>query len=147
MHVFSSCRFSEVAKLNGCCWYTIGGKIEARLLSSQTTYAAYFVFKRGEENYGFSSFLVKAYVVLPSKKKITKVVCLKPQKSGPKWRAPEGGLPQPRKDAWMEVQLGEFFNGQGDNGEVEIQLRVLEILNWKSGIIVNRIELRPKVGS
>lgn len=44
----------------------------------------------------------------------------------------------------MEIELGEFYNDEGDDGEVEMRLR--EISDWKSGLIVEGIEVRPKVG-
>ena len=44
----------------------------------------------------------------------------------------------------MEIELGEFFNDLGDDGEVEIQLNETQQGHWKTGLIVEGIELRPK---
>ncbi|EEF48347.1 putative F-box protein PP2-B12 [Ricinus communis] len=49
-----------------------------------------------------------------------------------------------RGDGWLEVELGEFFNRDG-NGE-ELEMSVLEVKGgkWKGGLIVQGIEIRPK---
>ncbi|KAL3507370.1 hypothetical protein ACH5RR_032752 [Cinchona calisaya] len=58
----------------------------------------------------------------------------------------DGRVPRQRNDGWMEIFLGEFFNNEGD-GEIEMQVSETKILNWKSGLIVEGIELRPKEDS
>lgn len=150
MHVFRPCRFSEVARLLQVCWFDIKGKIEARLLSPNITYVAYLVFKMmGQRNYGFDSLPVNASVRFVGEKgdkeedEITNIIFLKPQQSGPERSAARGLHPQKRMDDWMEIELGEFFNGR-DSGEVEMRLMEVERGNWKKGIIIEGIELRPK---
>ncbi|CAI9117835.1 OLC1v1019320C1 [Oldenlandia corymbosa var. corymbosa] len=54
-----------------------------------------------------------------------------------------GRVPQLRTDGWMELLLGEFFNDEG-NGDIEMKLSETSILNWKKGLVVEGIELRPK---
>lgn len=46
----------------------------------------------------------------------------------------------------MEIELGEFFNEEGDSGEFEISVLEVKCLNWKSGLIVEGIEIRPASG-
>uniref|UniRef100_A0A5B6ZDP6 Putative F-box protein PP2-B10-like isoform X1 n=1 Tax=Davidia involucrata TaxID=16924 RepID=A0A5B6ZDP6_DAVIN len=137
-------RFSEVAELLAVCWLDIRGKMETHMLSLKTTYAAYLVFKLAEWYYGIDS--VKVYVRLNREvdefqaedEAIT--VCLKSETSR---RAP-GQLPKERKDGWMEIEMGEFYNDQGDAGEVEMRLIEIKRLDGKSGLIVEGMELRPK---
>ncbi|OEL23755.1 putative disease resistance RPP13-like protein 2 [Dichanthelium oligosanthes] len=52
-----------------------------------------------------------------------------------------------RVDGWMEVELGEFYIANLDDGAVEIRLIEHETLNWKSGLIVEGVEIRPVIGS
>ena len=53
-------------------------------------------------------------------------------------------LPRARGDGWMEVEMGEFFNEQGEDGSVLCGLKEVDNYNRKSGLIVEGIELRPK---
>ena len=46
-------RFSEVAELVEVCWLEIRGKISTRILSPNTTYAAFLVFKSTAGTHGF----------------------------------------------------------------------------------------------
>jgi hypothetical protein len=45
---------------------------------------------------------------------------------------------------WLEIKLGEFFNGGEDDGEVEMSVLEVKGGNWKGGLIVQGIEIRPK---
>ncbi|KAB1211988.1 hypothetical protein CJ030_MR5G004162 [Morella rubra] len=49
---------------------------------------------------------------------------------------PEGRLSHWRKDQWMEIEIGEFFNGQ-DDGVVVMRLWENEDPGWKSGLVVH----------
>lgn len=48
-----------------------------------------------------------------------------------------------REDGWMEMELGEFFNGEGDE-EVKMSLMEIKGHQLKGGVIVEGIEIRPK---
>ncbi|KAM7462036.1 hypothetical protein LguiA_030157 [Lonicera macranthoides] len=125
-------RFTEVANLRIVCWLDISGKIQTRMLSPVTTYAAYLVYKVSPSIHDRIG-PVKASVRFLGDEvepEIT-VVNLKQQ----------GNM---RTDGWMEIELGEFFSDHGDGGEVEMQLKETEILNGKYGLIVEGIEVRPK---
>ncbi|KAL3506360.1 hypothetical protein ACH5RR_031742 [Cinchona calisaya] len=164
-------RFSEVAELLNACWLDIRGKMKTRVLSLKTTYAAYLVYKITENSYGLEvaakasirlgtdvrnrwwrpqleprlvhqTGLDNSFVIEPA---ANNSVCLKPPSTF-KDDLPqkiEGRVPHERNDGWLEVFLGEFFNDEGE-GEIEMQLSETEILNWKRGLIVEGIELRPK---
>ncbi|PSR98364.1 F-box protein [Actinidia chinensis var. chinensis] len=147
-------RFSEVATLQEVCWLDIRGKLETRFLSPKTTYVAYLVFKVAEQQHGLENLLAKAWVRFVGKRggdgdenETTSSVYLKfrprPCRRFPR-AARNGLLPQEREDGWMEIELGEFLNDGGENGEVEMRLMETERLNWKSGLIVEGIEVRPK---
>jgi hypothetical protein len=53
-------------------------------------------------------------------------------------------LPRERQDGWLEVELGEFdSSGEGIDGEVDMSFNGVSS-NWKNGLIVQGIEVRPK---
>nr|BAD22389.1 F-box family protein-like [Oryza sativa Japonica Group] len=52
--------------------------------------------------------------------------------------------PQKRADGWMELKLGELYNEEGDDGEVCISFMETKGGHWKSGLVVQGIEIRPK---
>lgn len=158
MHVFRTCRFSEVAHLLKVCWFCIGGKIEAQLLSPKTTYVVYLVFQMRSRNNGFDYLPLDAFVSFVGERgdrdedaiiheTEMNIVYLKQGLSGPEMRASTRLLPQKRIDKWMEVELGEFFIGKGDSGEVVMGLMAGEQGRRKSGIIIEGIEIRPKSNS
>ena len=55
----------------------------------------------------------------------------------------DGPYPKKRGDRWLEIELGEFFNGGGENMELHIRITQLDG-HWKHGLIVEGIEIRPK---
>ncbi|KAA8548449.1 hypothetical protein F0562_000133 [Nyssa sinensis] len=141
-------RFSEVAELQHVCWLEIKGKTGTQMLSRNTTYAAYFVFKIAEENYMLKAAKVYVRLVkeaIEDEANGTAInVYWKSNTSRHATRQHVGRrLPKERTDGWMEIEMGEFFIDQGDAGEVEMYLT--EITSpWKRGLIVEGIELRPK---
>lgn len=57
-------------------------------------------------------------------------------------------VPRGRQDGWMEVEMGEFFI-DGENGHAEVEMRFWDcngVLNWKSGLVIQGIDVRPKQG-
>ncbi|PKU62636.1 F-box protein PP2-B10 [Dendrobium catenatum] len=53
--------------------------------------------------------------------------------------------PQTRKDGWMEILLGEFYNEEGDNEDVAMSFSEIKGRNYKSDLIVQGIKIRhPK---
>ncbi|KAJ4955528.1 hypothetical protein NE237_012311 [Protea cynaroides] len=137
-------RFSEVAELLRVCWLDIRGKMETQLLSPNTTYVAYMVFKFTDDAYGFENDPVEVSVKLASVGRAeqggVKSVYLKRHEE----TEAEREAPKERGDGWMELKMGEFFNERGEDGEVEMSLKEVKVLWWKSGLIIEGIELRPK---
>ncbi|KAF8392041.1 hypothetical protein HHK36_022381 [Tetracentron sinense] len=156
-------RFSDVAELLDVCWLEIHGKMDTRMLSMKTTYAAYLVFKFRESTYGFSCQPVEVSVRLVGgggREWHTMYMdpdgCLKRQHQSYKgqvrhirirsshllknptrtpWIHCERRFPQERGDGWMEIEMGEFFNDRGEDGEVEMSLtEVKDGLSSKSRV-------------
>ncbi|XP_019054130.1 PREDICTED: F-box protein PP2-B10-like isoform X2 [Nelumbo nucifera] len=176
-------RFPVVAELLNVCWLEVHGKMDTRMLSPRTTYAAYIVLKFEEVRRGLD--------VNPAEVSVRFVgggggavdegirnVYLDPEGniSNQTWTARDrlqelfhnlrqfmltpsvvrpsvslsrqnGLFPRERGDGWMEIEMGEFFNDWGEDGEVEMSLMEIKGGNWKSGLIIQGIELRPKQSS
>ncbi|MCL7031153.1 hypothetical protein MKW94_023831 [Papaver nudicaule] len=69
---------------------------------------------------------------------------LRPAPSTSRW---EGQFPQDRSDGWMEIEMGHFFNNGGEESEgsdVQMSLNEIKGGHWKSGLIIQGIEIRPK---
>ncbi|CAA7043797.1 unnamed protein product [Microthlaspi erraticum] len=133
--------------LRHVCWLEIRGRISTRLLSPRTRYSAHIVFLKEEYSYGFKGLAVEAGVGLVGKEASTRFVCFDASENGEvirKRRRRNVVKPEKRKDGWMEIELGEFFNEGGLNGD-EIEMSVLEtkLLHWKRGLVFLGIEIRP----
>ncbi|KAJ4838786.1 hypothetical protein Tsubulata_041506 [Turnera subulata] len=140
-------RFPEVAELKIVWWFEVKGKIESKLLSPNTTYAAYLVFKfinstaynrivgfdrRVQAGIGYEGTVLggqKRKVLLdpPIKKKRKKV-----------------HVPRDRGDGWKEVEIGRIFIEDGDDGNVAFYVQELNP-HSKGGLIIEGIEFRPQV--
>ncbi|KAL3814696.1 hypothetical protein ACJIZ3_015964 [Penstemon smallii] len=165
-------RFPEVAELLDVCWFEIRGKINMNMLSPATNYAAYLVFTCKSRTHGFEHQPAEACVGVSGHEAEKRTVCLDPdgaQRQRYQIVPRRIGLlyhrltrlhgqqqdnvppieqntqyPKPRDNGWMEVELGEFFVKEGQDGDLEISLMEVKGGNWKSGIIVQGIEIRPK---
>ncbi|CAI9271357.1 unnamed protein product [Lactuca saligna] len=135
-------RFSEVCILKSVCWLSIRGKIASVMLSPYTTYVAYLVFRTTSNSEGLS-VPAKTMVRFGGIKMETENVYLQRPKASEKWQENDV-FPHRRKDGWMEIKLGEFEYNEGDVGEIEMAFEEVKRLNWKHGLIVEGIELRPK---
>ncbi|KAK2632574.1 hypothetical protein EUGRSUZ_L01377 [Eucalyptus grandis] len=141
-------RFAEVAKLIDVCWLEIRGMISSGMLSPETHYAAYLVFKITPASHGFEFQPVEVEARFAG------------DEAGKSWRrfrhaggslmlAPaegSGNYPKERRDGWSEIELGEFLTKEGQDGEVEMSVMETKGGNWKAELVVEGIEIRPKDG-
>jgi len=163
-------RFPEVAELVTVCWLEIKGKIKTSMLSPETSYAAYLIFKMAEAAYGFYSpaeVVVKtaggktetqkayldpgeghsrSYQIIQRRIRLlsrnrTSMTMTHPSLN----RGRDGKLPSMREDGWMEVEIGGFLTRREEEGEVEMSVLEVKAGNWKGGLVVEGIEIRPKV--
>ncbi|EEF50055.1 F-box protein At2g02240 [Ricinus communis] len=165
-------RFEEVAELIGVCWLEICGKISARMLSPETLYAAYFVYKTTAGAYGFDHQPVEVTVGLAGTEGCKRSVYLDAERERQQryqivirriglfshsralgLQAPvptrennDGMHPQEREDGWLEIELGTFFNKEDDDGDLEMKVLEVNGGDWKGGLIVQGIDIRPKPG-
>ncbi|KAK6915262.1 Phloem protein 2-like, partial [Dillenia turbinata] len=167
-------RFSEVAELLSVCWLEIRGRIKTSMLSPNTIYAAYLVYKFAATPYGFDHHPTELSIGTSSGKIQTRTVILDPERGHRQpvhfrirhGRLLRGRLNYPmrleasaarecetqeshrkeRQDGWMEVELGEFYSETGEDGELEMSVMEVKGGNWKGGLIVQGIEIRPQRG-
>ncbi|XP_020213402.1 putative F-box protein PP2-B12 [Cajanus cajan] len=175
-------RFWEVAELVSVCWLEIKGVVKSSMLSPNTLYAAYLVFKQRDAGaYGFENQPVEVEVSVgaaggggggrrtvyleaatprrPRHQIVPRIFsrvrsrfldsfdAAPPLPSAVEGASGGGGeYPRERGDGWMEVELGEVLKGGGE-GEEEVEIGVYEVKSgeWKGGILVQGIEIRPKL--
>ncbi|KAG6475607.1 F-box protein PP2-B10-like [Zingiber officinale] len=145
-------RFSEVAELLDVCWLEIHGHFNSKMLSSKTKYAAHLIFKLSDSAVGLDYPPQEASVKLGTQSS-TNLVCLQPNKNqdtdeeDTDEEATGHVVPQSRGDGWMEIELGELYNNgeEGEDNEVDISLLEVKGGHWKDGLIIEGIEIRPKI--
>ncbi|CAA2998576.1 F-box PP2-B12 [Olea europaea subsp. europaea] len=118
------------------------------LTESRLNYAAYLMYKILENSYGLDS-PSEASVKLVQQSMVqvegeNNNVYLKEPTLGQEGWIEFVPMPEERRDTWMEIELGEYFNDEGDEGDIQMQLLETELLHWKHGLIIEGIELRPK---
>ncbi|KAJ4874326.1 F-box protein PP2-B11 [Raphanus sativus] len=133
-------RFKEVAALKMVWWLDITGKININLLSDDTLYAAYLVFKWNLDPYGFRQ-PVEASLVLAGTEHDDVQPSMVSLMQNP--GSEQGQHAELRSDDWYEVELGQFFKRRGDMGEIEMSLKETKRPFEKKGLIVHGIEIRP----
>ncbi|CAM0942956.1 unnamed protein product [Alopecurus aequalis] len=161
-------RFTEAAKLRAVCWLEIRGKIHSRMLSRNSMYTVYMVFDLAPGEYCNLNLPFQDASVSFGGSKSTRKICLQGvMEDG------DGGVPikhilpsrwkrwnpsnyaaipptddvmfgRKRADGWLEVELGEFCNEEGNDGEVSISLLETQAGTYKSGLIIRGIEIRNK---
>lgn len=108
-----------MAELKLVWWLEIKGCIETKNLSPRTTYTAYLVYKLPEESkWGFDGTPITLHIVYKQREVAADhTMILDPLEDMPRnarWRG---------RDGWTEIEMGEFFNGGGDNATAECSLK------------------------
>ncbi|KAJ1412404.1 Phloem protein 2-like [Sesbania bispinosa] len=136
--------FPEVVELRAVCWLEIRGMINTLSLSPDTQYAAYLVFKI-IDGQGCHNLPMESSVGILYGHNGTKNVCLDPNTEHTPHNRMEGlQYPSGRSDGWLEIEMGEFFNSGLENEEVHMSVLEIKGGNWKTGLILEGIEVRPK---
>ncbi|KAJ9556486.1 hypothetical protein OSB04_011100 [Centaurea solstitialis] len=115
--------------------------IETQMLSLDTTYACFLVFKLSEKCRGLKC-PVKARDLLPYKKERTKIISFTSPTTVNlnkiKW------IPEQREDGWMEVKMWETRLDDRHNGEsIPMDLKLISFEGTMFGLILCGIEFRP----
>ncbi|KAL6585498.1 hypothetical protein OROMI_002142 [Orobanche minor] len=139
-------RFSEAVELIMVCRLEIRGKINTRMLSPNTTYGAYLVIQVTSRAFGLSILPSEVSIQIGDYKTVGSLFMnsdeCKRQESDTSTEGEARALCA-RGDGWLEVELGEFYNG-GSEKEVRMEFREVKSEQLKGGLLVEGIELRPK---
>ncbi|OVA02605.1 F-box domain [Macleaya cordata] len=158
--------FSEVAILRSVSSLEIDGKIKTCVLSPKTTYGAYLIVKFEERAYGLDSIPSELLVEDGNNNVCRGIAYLRRRHNSQKQQLErlyllnrmqmlrskvmdgEERVVHERDDGWMEIELGEFYiNNNGSNDDKQVKMSLMEVKGnqLKGGLIVEGIEVRPKV--
>ncbi|KAM0941900.1 putative phloem protein [Dioscorea sansibarensis] len=139
-------RFLEVAELVDGPWLEIYGTLETKILSRQTFYVVHLVFSIVERSRGLDRFhktMVKLGGNVSHRLGRFRGRKRKQPSSNGNLAAVDVMEPHRRPDGWMEIEIGEFYTGAGDDGEVKMCV-VDNGARHISGLIIHGIDVRPK---
>lgn len=139
-------RFEEVAELRTIWWLEIKGSISTKLLSPKTLYFVYLLVKFADRAYGLNTHPSQASVQLSDVTSKRKVYLHKHR--GYRNRVIVHGddeIDNEDNDNWVEIELGEFYVNDLGDGVVEMCLREVESQHLRGGLVVDGIQLRPKL--
>ncbi|XP_041023408.1 protein PHLOEM PROTEIN 2-LIKE A1-like [Juglans microcarpa x Juglans regia] len=117
----------DVAELLNVCWLEVHGKFQTANLSPGTLYELAFVVKLKDPAYGWE-VPVNVRLTLPD---------------GNKQEHKENLMKKPRGD-WIEIPVGEFVPSPENTGEIEFSIYEYEGGEWKRGLVIKGITIRPK---
>lgn len=125
------------------------------MLSPTTVYEAYLIVKFADRAYGLDLLPSKVSVQFGNVK-LEGAVYLRHNQSNKQvsyqieilrskapFRGKKEWVPCKREDGWIEIELGSFYNHEGDV-ELNMSLKEVEGAHLKGGLVVEGIELRPK---
>ncbi|KAL5565970.1 hypothetical protein UlMin_029134 [Ulmus minor] len=138
----SQSRLGEVAELRTGSWIEIYGKIKTPMLSKNTIYVAYLKMRISNRAYGLNTTPFEVSVEV-GKQVSHRTVCLCGHDKE-KQQTVRMKILREIEDGWMEVELGEFFNGENDE-EVKMSFTETKDYHLKAGLVIKGIELRPKL--
>ncbi|KAF5805474.1 putative phloem protein [Helianthus annuus] len=167
-------RFKEVAELISVCWLEVHGRICTSMLSPNTVYVAFMVFKSTSETHGFDNQPAEVSMGINGLESQTHTVFIDPEGGGERRRYPvvprrgmgmllrgrepnpnltrspspvtvssNDKVPKEREDGWVEIELGEYLVKKGE-GELVMSMKEVKGRNWKGGLVIQGIEIRPK---
>ncbi|KAK0584735.1 hypothetical protein LWI29_017779 [Acer saccharum] len=117
--------------------FQISGKISTSLLSLMTTYVAYLVFAEDLLTYAdYDPVEVDVGLAGSSNCKNRIVYLHQVHLEGDD----DGVFPKKRTDGWLESELGEFFNGDNEEGELLMTINT----EMKEHLLIQGIEIKPK---
>ncbi|XP_047321958.1 putative F-box protein PP2-B12 [Impatiens glandulifera] len=144
-------RFPEVAELLLVCWLEINGKLSTNLLSRNTLYGAYLVFKVTSQVIGIDSHPMEVSCGISGSDTAYKTHTVfldhrRRRKNGS--RNKMKNLPKARGDGWLEIKIGEYLklddDEEDDGHDLEMSFKGVKERHWKAGLIIEGIEIRPE---
>ena len=151
-----------MAELKTTSWVEINGKIRTQMLSPNTKYGVYLILKISNRAFGLDLIPSEISVEVSNRTQVcngTAYLSCRDSKKKEMERLfygnriemlksrvieGDGRVPCERGDGWMEIELGDFFNGDQGDEEVKMSLREVKGQHLKGGLIIEGIEVRPK---
>ncbi|MFS8026609.1 putative phloem protein [Helianthus anomalus] len=143
-------RFGEVIEVLSQQVFRIKCKIESQILSPDTDYKCYLIFKLSEKCRGLHSPVnvrglhrpVKVEGQLQQSKKEAKAIYFRTPKE---WNIHDiNQVPKQREDGWMEVNVWKFNSkDQLRKDCIHLNLKLISYEGTMSGLIVCGLEFRP----
>ena len=127
-----------MAELLLVCWLEMHGKLETHMLSPSTLYKAYLVFKFTAGAFGFQHLPAEVSIGLEGGETSNRTEFFH------RGVIDRDRYPKKRSDGWLEIEMGEFFCKEGVDGLLKMHCLANGDGHWKSGLIVQGIEVRPK---
>ncbi|XP_071696996.1 uncharacterized protein [Rutidosis leptorrhynchoides] len=139
-HANDRCIFAESVEILAHHELHIKCDIETQMLSSDTAYACFLVFKLSDKCRGLKC-PIKARELLPYKKERTKIISLTCQSfvnlDNIKW------VPEQREDGWMEVVVWETVTEKYNAETIPMDLKLICFEGTMAGLIVCGIRFCP----
>ncbi|CAA6658068.1 unnamed protein product [Spirodela intermedia] len=117
----------EVVELLNVCWLEIHGRFEVSHLTPGVTYDVAFLVKMKPSAYGWNA-----------------PVNLRLTDAGGRVQGRVERLADKPRGEWLELKAGEIRTVKGSRGEMEVSLFEFEDGAWKSGLIVEGVQIYPK---
>lgn len=119
--------FIDAAELLNVCWLEVHGKFETANLSPGTLYEVAFVVKLNAADYGWE-VPVNFRLTLPDGTRQCRKV----------------NLMQTPRGQWVEIPVGEFKASPEKSGDMEFSMYEYDGGNWKKGLVIKGVVIRPK---
>lgn len=123
---FGSDVFVDVAELLNVCWLEINVRFETTKLTPRTLYEVVFVIMLKEGAHGWDA-PVNLKLLLPNGIKIEH----------------KENLKMKPRNQWIEIPVGEFRILPEKAGEMKISMYEIEDGNWKKGLVIKGVVIRP----
>ncbi|KAJ0966316.1 hypothetical protein J5N97_027454 [Dioscorea zingiberensis] len=117
----------EEAHLVNVCWLEIHGKFNTSLLTPKTKYEVVFIVKMKELSYGW-------YIPVNLRLSFEDGVVQQHKEN----------LQELPREEWRELKVGEIMNNGEKSKEVEFSLFEYEGGQWKRGLVIKGVIIRPK---
>ncbi|GKC03175.1 phloem protein 2-like protein [Tanacetum coccineum] len=134
-------RFEEVVELPRQPEFSIKCNIETQMLSPDTAYACYLLFKLPEIYMGLKCPVEGRDLLKKSNKESSIIYLIAP---GPVELYRDKRVPDRREDGWMEVRVWEFvYNNEIKDNYIPMELKLACLGGTMSGLIICGVEFRP----
>nr|XP_043616825.1 uncharacterized protein LOC122588719 isoform X1 [Erigeron canadensis] len=140
-NVYRTCKFPEVIKLLPQQIFHINCRIESHMLSQETEYVCYLVFKISEKSHGMQGPVKVRDLLNPGNKEPEFIYFISPSP----WNIHDiTRVPEQRDDGWMEVNVGRFNSTRDLHGDCALlNLKFTSYEGIMSGLILCGLEFRP----